>query len=330
MIKEGIDIPPGSILMEDPPTHDVHRGLLARVFTPKRMGAIEPQVRQFCANALDPLVGAGHFDFIADLVAQMPMRTIGMLLGIPEEDQERIRDRLDDGLRITEGVMPGTEQTDRYMIDSEYGAYIDWRAEHPSDDLMTELLTAEFEDYTGEVRTLTRPEVLGYVTLLAGAGNETTTRLVGWTGKLLAEHPDQLAALAANPSLVPNAVEELLRYEAPSPVQSRYVTKDVEYYGRTVPEASVMVILNGAANRDEREFPDPDRFDIRRKINHHLSFGYGIHFCLGSHLARLEGRIALEEVLNRFPNGWDVDWDNAEQAHTSTVRGWDRLPVFVK
>jgi len=330
MIKAGVDIPPGSILMEDPPTHDIHRGLLARVFTPKRMGAIEPQVRQFCANALDPLVGTGRFDFIADLGAQMPMRTIGMLLGIPEEDQERIRDRIDNGLRITEGVMPGTEQTDRYMVDDDYGAYIDWRAEHPSDDLMTELLTAEFEDYTGEVRTLTRSEVLGYVTLLAGAGNETTTRLVGWAGKLLAEHPDQLADLAADPSLVPNAVEELLRYEAPSPVQSRYVTKDLEYYGKTVPEGSVMVILNGAANRDEREFPDPDRFDIRRKINHHLSFGYGIHFCLGSHLARLEGRIALEEVLKRFPNGWDVDWENAEQAHTSTVRGWDRLPVFVK
>jgi cytochrome P450 len=330
MIKAGIEIPPGSILFEDPPTHDVHRSLLARVFTPRRMAAIEPQVRQFCANALDHLVDSGRFDFIADLGAQMPMRTIGMLLGIPEEDQERIRDRIDEGLRITEGVMPGAAQADRYLADGDFGTYLDWRAEHPSDDLMTELLTTEFEDYTGVVRTLTREEVLGYVTLLSGAGNETTTRLVGWTGKLLAEHPDQLAELAADPSLVPNAIEELLRYEAPSPVQSRTVTKDVEYYGQTVPEGSVMVILNGAANRDEREFPDPDRFDIHRKISHHLSFGYGIHFCLGSHLARLEGRIALEEVLKRFPQGWEVDWDNAKQAHTSTVRGWDRLPVFVR
>jgi len=330
MIKAGIEIPPGSILFEDPPTHDVHRGLLARVFTPKRMSAIEPQVRQFCANALDPLVAEGKFDFIADLGAQMPMRTIGMLLGIPEEDQERIRDRIDEGLRITEGVMPDAQRSDGYLQNDDFASYIDWRAEHPSDDLMTELLTAEFEDHTGVVRTLTREEVLGYVGLLAGAGNETTTRLVGWTGKLLAEHPEQLAELVADPSLVPNAVEELLRYEAPSPVQSRYVTKDVAYYGRTVPEGSVMVLLNGAANRDEREFPDPDRFDIHRKINHHLSFGYGIHFCLGSHLARLEGRIALEEVLKRFPNGWEIDWDNAEQAHTSTVRGWDRLPAFVR
>jgi len=330
IIKAGTEIPPGSILFEDPPTHDVHRSLLARVFTPKRMAAIEPQVRQFCASALDPLIAEGRFDFIGDLGAQMPMKTIGMLLGIPEEDQERIRDRIDEGLRITEGVMPDAQRSDGYLQNNDFADYIDWRADHPADDLMTELLNAEFEDYTGVVRTLSREEVLGYVGLLAGAGNETTTRLVGWTGKLLAEHPDQLAELAADPSLVPGAIEELLRYEAPSPVQARYVTKDVEHHGRTVPEGSVMVLLNGAANRDEREFPDPDRFDIRRKFNHHLSFGYGIHFCLGSHLARLEGRIALEEVLKRFPRGWDIDWDNAKQAHTSTVRGWDRLPVFTR
>ena len=330
IIKNNVDIPPGSILFEDPPTHDVHRSLLARVFTPKRMTAIEPQVRRFCANALDPLVDSGRFDFIADLGAQMPMKTIGMLLGIPEEDQERIRDRIDEGLRITEGVMPDVPRSSQYLQNDDFGGYIDWRAEHPSDDLMTELLTAEFEDHTGVVRTLTREEVLGYVGLLAGAGNETTTRLIGWTGKLLAEHPDQLAELAADPSLVPNAIEELLRYEAPSPVQARYVTKDVEHHGRTVPEGAVVLLLNGAANRDEREFPDPDRFDIHRKINHHLTFGYGIHFCLGSHLARLEGRIALEEVLKRFPKGWDVDWDNAKQAHTSTVRGWDHLPVVAR
>ena len=330
IIKSGAQIPPGSILFEDPPTHDVHRSLLSRVFTPKRMSAIEPQVREFCARALDPLVEEGRFDFIADLGAQMPMKTIGMLLGIPEEDQERIRDRIDEGLRITEGVMPDAPQSQNYLQNDDFAAYIDWRASHPSDDLMTELLNAEFEDYTGVVRKLSREEILGYVGLLAGAGNETTTRLVGWTGKLLAEHPDQLHDLAADPSLVPNAIEELLRYEAPSPVQSRYVTKDVEHHGRTVPEGAVMVLLNGAANRDEREFPDPDRFDIHRRINHHLSFGYGIHFCLGSHLARLEGRIALEEVLRRFPKGWEVDWDNAEQAHTSTVRGWDRLPVVAR
>ena len=193
---------------------------------------------------------------------------------------------------------------------------------------MTKLLNAEFEDTTGTTRKLTREEVLGYVGLLAGAGNETTTRLIGWAGKLLAEHPDQRQELVDDPSLIPGAIEELLRYEAPSPVQARLVTQDVEHHGRAVPAGSVLLLMNGAANRDERTFPDPDRFDIRRKFDQHLSFGYGIHFCLGSHLARLEGRIALDEVLQRFPT-WEVDWDDAVQAHTSTVRGWESLPVTV-
>ncbi len=192
---------------------------------------------------------------------------------------------------------------------------------------MTELLHAEFEDETGTVRRLTREEVLGYVNLLAAAGNETTTRLIGWTGKVLADHPDERRRLVEDRSLVPNAIEELLRYESPSPVQARYVTKDVEHHGRPVPAGSAILLLTAAANRDERRFPDADRFDVNRKIDHHLAFGYGIHFCLGSALARLEGRIALDEVLQRFPT-WHVDWENAVQARTSTVRGWQRLPVF--
>jgi cytochrome P450 len=162
--------------------------------------------------------------------------------------------------------------------------------------------------------------------MLAAAGNETTTKLIGWAGKVLAEHPDQRREIAENPSLVPQAIEELLRYEAPSPVQARYVSRDVELHGQTVPEGSVMVLLNGSGNRDDRHFADGDRFDIHRKIDHHLSFGYGIHFCLGAALARLEGRVALDEVLRRFPE-WEVDWDNAVQARTSTVRGWEKLPV---
>lgn len=226
--------------------------------------------------------------------------------------------------------MPDLAEDGRNTLSSsmeQFAEYVDWRAEHPSDDLMTDLLNAEFEDVTGTVRKLTREELLNYIGLLAGAGNETTTRLIGWTGKVLAENPDQRDLLVAEPSLVPNAIEELLRYEAPSPVQARYVTRDVEYYGQKVPEGSVMLLLNASANRDERYFDDPDRFDTRRRISHHLTFGYGIHFCLGSHLARLEGRIALEEVLKRFPR-WRVDWDHAVQAHTSTVRGWERLPVL--
>ena len=207
-----------------------------------------------------------------------------------------------------------------------FSDYVDWRTEHPSDDLMTQLINTEFEDQHGRPRTLNRIEVLIYVMLLAGAGNETTTRLIGWTGKLLSEHPDQRRELAADRSLVPQAIEEILRYEAPSPVQARTVNADVEYYGQTVREGSVMVLLNGSGNRDDRHFPDGDRFDIHRTIDHHLSFGYGLHFCLGAALARLEGRVALDEVLQRWTD-WDVDWDNAKQAHTPNVRGWDRLPV---
>jgi len=327
LIKSGMEVPRGSIIFEDPPDHDLHRGLLSRVFTPRKMGAIEPKVREFCARCLDPLVGTGRFDFIRDLGAQMPMRTIGMLLGIPEQDQEALRDRIDEGLRLDEGTMPDGDLDTRGLDQSEvFAEYIDWRADHPSDDLMTELLRAEFEDATGTRRRLTRDELLGYITLLAAAGNETTTRLIGWTGKVLAEHPDQRRRLVEDRSLVPNAIEELLRFEPPSPVQARYVTRDVEHHGQPVPEGSAMLLLNASGNRDERKFSDPDRFDIHRTIDHHLAFGYGAHFCLGAALARLEGRVALDEVLTRFP-AWEVDWDNAVQARTSTVRGWESLPV---
>jgi cytochrome P450 len=327
LIKSEMVLPPGSIIFEDPPAHDIHRGLLSRVFTPRKMNAIEPKIREFCARSLDSLVGTGGFDFIRDLGAQMPMRTIGMLLGIPEEDQQTIRDRGDERLRLTESSMPDIEA--QFATDGsgdEFGAYIDWRAEHPSDDLMTELLQAEFDDASGTRRRLSREEVLGFVNLLAGAGNETTTRLIGWTGKLLADHPDQRRELVEDRGLLANAIEEVLRVESPSPVQARYVTRDVEHYGRVVPEGSVMLLLTASANRDGRKFPEGDRFDIHRRIDHHLAFGYGSHFCLGAALARLEGRVALDEVLERFPS-WEVDWDNAVQARTSTVRGWESLPV---
>jgi cytochrome P450 len=325
IIKAGIEIPPGSILFEDPPTHDLHRGLLSRVFTPRKMQALEPQVRAYCAEVLDPLVGTGDFDFVADLGKFMPMRVIGMLLGIPVEDQEAIREQIDDGLRLEEGV-PNETEYDGLRSARVFSDYITWRAEHPSDDLMTELLKAEFEDVDGTTRTLTHEEILGYVGLLSGAGNETTTRLIGFAGEVLGRHPDQRRELVENRSLVNNAVEELLRFESPSPVQSRYVARDVEYYGTMVPAGSIMVLLNGSANRDDRHFADGDSFDIHREIGRHQAFGYGIHLCLGAALARLEGRVALDEVLQRFPD-WEVDYDRARRARTSTVRGWETLPV---
>jgi cytochrome P450 len=205
--------------------------------------------------------------------------------------------------------------------------FIEWRYDHPSDDLMTELVNAEVDEPDGSRRRLTRGEVLTYTGTIVGAGNETTTRLIGFAGQLLSDHPDQRRELAGNFSLIPDAIEEVLRYEAPSPVQARYVARDVEHYGEKVSEGSIMLLLNGSANRDERQFDDADRFDVHRKPAH-LSFGHGIHFCLGAALARIQARIALEEVLTRWPD-WAVDYDKAKRAHTTSVRGWATLPVSV-
>lgn len=327
LIQAGVEFPPGILLFEDPPIHTLHRGLLSRVFTPKKMNALEPQIRALCAQSLDPLVGASGFDFIADLGAQMPMKVIGMLLGIPEQDQAAVRDQADRNLRVKEGEKMQFEAKLDIGGDS-FAEYIEWRSKHPSDDLMTELLTAEFEDETGSLRCLTREEVLTYVAVVAGAGNETTTRLIGWAGKVLSDHPGERRLLAEDPSLIPNAIEELLRYEPPAPHVARYVAKDVELHGQTVPEGSVMLMLMGSGNRDDRKFADGDRFDARRVVKGHLSFGFGLHFCLGAALARLEGRVALEEVLRRFPD-WTADLDRARLSPTSTVRGWETMPVSV-
>ncbi|WP_063064898.1 cytochrome P450 [Nocardia violaceofusca] len=326
LIKANIEIPSGVLLFEDPPVHTIHRKLLSRMFTPRKIKALESKVRDFCAESLDPLVGTGRLDFIADIGARMPMRTIGLLLGIPEEDQEAIRDFANEQMRTEEGK-PMKAASEGMVSGDIFGPYIDWRAEHPSDDIMTELLNVEFVDETGTERRLTRDELLMYVNVVSGAGNETTTRLIGWAGKVLADHPDQRRLLVENPALIPQAIEELLRFESPAPHTCRYVTREVEYYGQKVPEGSVLMFLIGAANRDHRHFaPDGDVFDILRAPRPHLAFSVGTHFCLGSALARLEGRIAVEEILKRFPE-WDVDLSQARLSPTSTVRGWESLPA---
>ena len=328
LIKANIEIPPGTVIFEDPPIHDVHRKLLARMFTPRKINALEPKIREFCAQSLDPLVGRSRFDFITDFGAQMPMKVISSLLGIPENDQEMIRDYGNAQLR-TEAGKPMNAAQDGMVTGEVFEAYIDWRADHPSDDIMTELLNVAFTDETGTVRRLRREELLVYLNVVAGAGNETTTRLIGWAAKVLAEHPEQRRQLVEDPALIPQAIEELLRFEPPAPHVARYVTRDVTLYGQTVPEGSVMMMLLGAAVRDSRQFPpDGEVFDIRREQRQHLAFSVGTHYCLGSALARLEGRIALEEMLKRFPE-WDVDIDDAKLSPTSTVRGWDSMPAII-
>lgn len=321
IIKSGMEIPPGTLIFEDPPIHNIHRNLLSRVFTPRKVQALEPQIREFTARCLDPLAGTDQFDFVRDLGAQMPMRVIGMLLGIPEEDQRRVTDHGEATLQ--------SDSVDLMATGEVFAEFIDYRTEHPSDDIMTDLLNAEFEDETGTRRRLSREELLMYLTVIATAGSETTTRLIGWAGKTLADYPDQRAELAADPSLIPQAIEEILRWEPPALQIARYVTRDVEYYGQTVPAGSAMLMLVGSANRDHRRFPpNGDVFDIHRELLSHMTFGAGTHFCMGNALARLEGRIALEEILKRFPT-WEVDWANATPSQTTAVRGWESMPTFV-
>ena len=169
LIKANIEIPPGTVIFEDPPIHDIHRKLLARMFTPRKVNGLEPKIREFCANALDPLVGGGRFDFVADFGAVMPMKVISALLGIPEDDQEMIRDHANAQMR-TEAGKPMKQSEDGFVTGEIFEAYIDWRADHPSDDIMTELLNAEFVDETGTTRHLTRQELLTYLNVVAGAG----------------------------------------------------------------------------------------------------------------------------------------------------------------
>lgn len=327
ILKSGIEIPSGVLIFEDPPIHDIHRNLLARAFTPRKINALEPKIREFTARCLDPLIGEKSFDFVKHLGSVMPLRVVGMLFGIPEHFQKLVAEDGDRHVRTERGKQM-TDNPDGALTDGQvFAEFIDWRAAHPADDLTSELLEAEFEDETGTVRRLRRDELLMFMNVVAVAGAETTTRLIGWTGKLLSEHPDQRRLLAADRSLLPGAIEEILRYEPPALQAARYVTADVEFYGRIVPEGSAMLTLIGAANRDDRRFGlEAESFDVTRAPRQHLTFGVGAHYCLGNALARIEGRVALDEILNRFPD-WEVDIDNAVFSSSSAVRGWDSMPA---
>jgi cytochrome P450 len=326
LIKANVEFPPGTFIFNDPPVHAAYRNAVVRIITPRRMNSLESMVRALSAQCLDTLVGKDGFDFIEDVGGQIPMRVIGMLLGIPEEDFQSVRQKVDESMR-TEAGKPMAYNVDNFK-GGGFEEYIDWRMKNPSDDIMSELLSADYDDGAGSKRKLTRDEVLTITNVIAGAGNETTNRLIGWTAKLLAEHPDQRRMLVEDPSLIPDAIEEILRFEPPGPHIARYVARDVEYYGQTVPAGSAMMLLAGAANRDEQRFKDGETFNIRREQYSHLTFGYGPHTCIGNVLARLEGRVVLEEVLKRFPE-WELDLDNANLSPTSTVRGWETLPVFI-
>jgi cytochrome P450 len=253
---------------------------------------------------------------------------ISELLGVPEDQREEVRHAIDDTFHIEPGVgmINDFSLMARIRLWELLEGVIEARRAHPEDDMISDLVQAEVTDEDGSTRRLTTEEVSNFVNLLISAGTETVARLLGWAAVTLDQHPDQRAELVADPGLLPNAVDELLRYEAPSPVQGRWTTRDVELHAAVVPKDSIVLLLTGSAGRDEREYPDAERFDIHRRFANHVSFGYGIHFCIGAALARMEGRIALEEALRRFPD-WQVDHEAAVRLHTSTVRGWINVPV---
>jgi cytochrome P450 len=316
----------GMMIFMDPPSHDVMRRLVSRAFTPRRVAEREARLRELCAEFLDDQLERGTFDYVEDFAAKIPSMVIGALLGVPKEDQDQLRIWGDILMRHEpDGI--SDEKLDAVL---QHYAYMEQvireRAASPRDDMASDLVAAEIELDDGSTRRLSHEEALGFVSLLELAGSETTARLLGWSAVLLARHPDQRARLVADPGLIPNAVEELLRYEAPSPIQARFVTRDVEWYGQTVPARSKIALLTGSAGRDPRQFDDPDTFDVGRRIDRHLTFGHGVHFCLGANLARLEGRIVLEETLRRIAD-WQVDESQVEMVHTSTVRGPHRVPI---
>jgi cytochrome P450 len=321
---------PGLMIFMDPPDHTYLRRLVSRAFTPRRIGMLETGIRSLCDSLLQRQAGMDHFDFVQDFGARIPAAVIADLLGVPPSDQESVRTLIDQTFHLEPDVGMANEQSIEAMgqLNTYVSGQLAERQARPREDMFTELIEGEILDDEGSVRRLSLEEATMFALLLASAGTETVARLIGWAGLVLSDHPDQRAELAEDPGLISAAVEELLRYEPPSPVQGRWTTRAVELHGVTVPADSKVLLLTGSAGRDERHFTDPDCFDIHRTIDHHVSFGYGIHFCLGAALARMEGRVALEEVLGRYPE-WTVDKENAVALHTSTVRGYSKLPVFV-
>jgi cytochrome P450 len=316
------------MIFTDPPLHTRLRSLASRAFTPRRVAQLEARVRELCTELLDAQTEGDGFDYVQEFGAQLPSMVISTLLGVPDDEREEVRHYIDEVFYIEPGVgMVNDRSFGAQIWLHEYlGRQLARRREHPIDDMMSDLAQAEIADDNGAVRRLTDEQAIAFANLLVSAGTETVARMLGWAAVVLDAHPEQRAELATDSSLIPGAIEELLRFEAPSPVQGRWTTADVSLHETVIPAGSRVLLLTGAAGRDERKFPNADHFDIHRSIDHHVSFGYGIHFCLGAALARLEGRIALEETLKRFPE-WRVDHERAVRLHTSTVRGYAQVPI---
>lgn len=321
----------GMMIFLDPPEHTMLRRLVSKAFTPRRVAALEGEIRTLCSGLLDAQQGLERFDYVQDFGAKVPANVIAALLGVPPSDRESVRHHIDMMFHIEpeRGMANDTAVQAGIWLVTYLSEQLEDRRARPRDDMLTDLIQAEIVNEEGGTRRLAPNESVEFGLLIISAGTETVARLLGWAGVLLAEHPDQRTDLVSDPSLIPNAVEELLRYESPSPVQGRWLNGEVELHSRVIPAGSKVLLLTGSAGRDEREYPDADRFDIRRTFKGHVAFGYGIHFCLGAALARMEAKVALEETFKRYKD-WSVDMEHAVPLHTSTVRGYQHLPIFVK
>lgn len=319
---------PKVIISMDPPEHQKMRKLVSKVFTPRAIDALEDMVREKIYERIDALDPAS-FDVVADYSALFPNEVITTMLGVPKEDREQIRlwldlllERKPGQIAITAEGYEGSVQTGIY-----YYNLIQQRRAEPCDDMISRLIETEIER-DGEVEKLTDVDIAGFATMLGGAGAETVTKLIGNAIVAFADFPGEWQKLRNDRSKIPAAVEELLRYEAPSQYQVRTATCDVTLHGKKIPAGSAVLLVTGSATRDERIFPDPDRLDIdrERKMGFNLALGYGIHSCLGAALARMESRIALDALLDLIPD-YEVDRGGLRRVAMTNVFGWANVPV---
>ena len=298
--SEGTDLSKGllpQIQAMDPPRHDALRSLASQAFTPRRVARMEGSVRRIARELIGDLVSKPGRDLLESFARQLPSRVIGELIGVPLDRQARFLTWTESMIETpAEGTVAERNLQPARRIYEEFAQLLAERRTQRCDDLMSGLIDAEID---GE--KLSEEELLGFCFVLIVAGNDTTTNLIANGAVLLAQHPEQRELLVRDASLIPNAIEEMLRYEAPAQALPRIATRDVELHGVKIPEGSLVRLIWGSANRDEREFSDPDRFDVQRPIRRHLTFGHGVHFCLGANLARLEARVAFEELLERAP-----------------------------
>ena len=326
------EVPPDSLpvmIAMDPPKHTRLRQLVSKVFTPRRIAELEPTVREITRARLEGLEPGDQIDLFEQLASSMPMDVISTLLGVPPEDRDHVRHLANRAMHREEGQLqvPDEALAAQREVAMYFAGFVQSRMAKPADDLISDLIAAEYRDEQGELTKLSFEELLGFCVLLGNAGHETTARLICNSAVTLARHPDQRAQLAqADRKLWENAVEEMLRIDPPSQVQGRWTLREWTRHGVTIPADVRVLMITGAAHRDPRQFPDPDRFDIHRKLDRTIHFGQGHHLCLGKSLARQEGRVAFEEILARFPD-YEVDEDNLVWSHNNNVRGYAKVPM---